>query len=319
MDRGMKKNLNIFIEASSRSKDLTGGFFFDLLQGVLEFTLMLVAPGDRRNQRWGSAPRYPKPQGLSWNGRVHLIRALGLDDASPFGGSIMQIHQNHEELFDFFEKVKHIFNTLGFVHKYPCNVEIYQQGMACKAIYLIEQGSVKLTFIDPQGYEVIVAVRQPYWLLGIASAILGKPHSVTAVTLGKCTLRAIPGKQFLELAESSREITRFIMSLLSQEIQSHIKKVSLLSCLSAEERLQYFLTEIISLENPGKLGEQVEIGIQLKHTELAQLVAVSPEHLSRLLKKMEKKGTLSRNHGALILKNPSALFREALIWKIQKF
>src|SRR3990170_2990163 len=49
--------------------------------------------------------------------------------------------------------------------------------------------------------------------------------------------------------------------------------------------------------------------LPLMHKELAQLIAVTPEHLCRLLREMEQQGIIKRNKGLVVVKDPSFLLK----------
>jgi len=49
----------------------------------------------------------------------------------------------------------------------------------------------------------------------------------------------------------------------------------------------------------------------LKHWEIAQLISVTPQHLSRLLKRLEEEGIIRRNKGWLIISDYQRLQAEA--------
>jgi CRP-like cAMP-binding protein len=61
------------------------------------------------------------------------------------------------------------------------------------------------------------------------------------------------------------------------------------------------------------LKKQVSNPLPLKHKELAQMVAVTPEHLSRLLKALEHEGVIQRNGNLLTVKNAEGLKAESEI------
>ena len=50
-------------------------------------------------------------------------------------------------------------------------------------------------------------------------------------------------------------------------------------------------------------AKEVKLQTPLKHREIAELIAVTPEQLSRLLKGMEEDGLLRREKGWLILRD----------------
>ncbi len=211
---------------------------------------------------------------------------------------------------DCFRDVSSKFKDLGSVFTFPPNAEVYHQGSPCDTVYLIEHGIVKLCHTDNRGRQIIAALRRPHWLLGIPPAILEVPHAVSAVTLGRCTLRSISAKNLLNLADFDHELSCFIRCILSREVYSQIEKTAHLGCMSAEERLEHFLSDLISSQDPEAIRGQMELVIPVRYVELAQILAVTPEHLSRVLAKMESDGCIRRRRGALILTDPAALIRK---------
>lgn len=211
---------------------------------------------------------------------------------------------------DCFNKVSSKFEDLGSVFVLPPNSEICHQGSPCDTLYLIEQGMVKLCRTDSRGRQMIVALRRPHWLLGLPPAILEIPHAVTAVSLGWCRLRTISSKNFLSLADFDHGLSCFIRCILSQEVYSQIQKTAHLGCMTAEERIEFFLWDLISSQEPETIKGHMEISVPLSYVELAQIIAVTPEHLSRLLARMEKDGTITKGRGTLTVKEPAAFLRK---------
>ena len=93
-----------------------------------------------------------------------------------------------------------------------------------------------------------------------------------------------------------------LIRLLCEEVLSHAKKLGVLGCASARERLRGFLSRLVpDICKPSGSKHQVKIHLPLKHKEIAQILAVTPEHLSRLLKEFEQDGFIKREKDGLIL------------------
>ena len=97
--------------------------------------------------------------------------------------------------------------------------------------------------------------------------------------------------------------------MLSKEIYNHGTKVIALGITPAKERLKKILYEMILEQEPTVLQKQIHIHLPLMHKELAQLIAVTPEHFCRLLREMEQQGIIKRNKGLVIVKDPSILLK----------
>ena len=81
--------------------------------------------------------------------------------------------------------------------------------------------------------------------------------------------------------------------------------------MPAIDRLKRLLYEIMTeSKQPLDLSDKVKIYSSLKHKELAQMIAVTPEHLSRLLKRLERDRIIAREQGLIVLNNNRSLTKE---------
>jgi CRP/FNR family transcriptional regulator len=209
-------------------------------------------------------------------------------------------------LESFFEEPNCIVFGWGPLQLYPAHAEIIKQDTLSNAVYFIKSGSVKLTWMDGDGHEVIAGLRDQHWLIGAPAVLLGKPYSFTVTTLTPCSLRCISSGKFLELLRINDEFSMQVMRLLCREIFNHGKKLVMLGCAPARARLIDLLCKFISDEYPRTdLKGQIRIHLPLKYKEIAQVIAVTPEHLSRLLKDLEKQKFIVKEKDASLLVNLS--------------
>jgi CRP-like cAMP-binding protein len=83
--------------------------------------------------------------------------------------------------------------------------------------------------------------------------------------------------------------------------------MSEIACLPARQRLEQLLW---------KIGEQLgesqttnfKVQLPLKHWEAAQLLAITPTYLSRLLAELESDEIISRMNGWIIVRKPASLW-----------
>jgi CRP/FNR family transcriptional regulator len=189
----------------------------------------------------------------------------------------------------------------GPVLTYPSQTEIYQQDTPANAVYYILQGLVKVTWIDSAGHEMIAGLRRQHWLVGAPPVLLGKPYSFTVTTLSRAAFRCISADNFLHLVRTNLDFAMHLMKMLCQEIFSQGKNLVMLGCVSAGERLKGLLYRfILDIFHPAELHEQLKIHLPLKQKELAQMIAVTPEHLSRLMRELEQQRYIKREKNGLI-------------------
>ena len=222
-----------------------------------------------------------------------------------------QMCRESEVCFDSFLDREENIHGWGPAQLYPPNTEVYHQETPANAVYLIERGLVKLTWLEPDGHEVIVGLRRRHWLIGAPAVLLERRCAFTVTTLIPCCLRCISTKGFLHMVNMDAEFCRQLLRMLSEEIYSQGTKVAVLGCMPARDRLTRFLRELVLEQErstePAELQKPMRLQVPLKLKELAQLIAVTPEHLSRLLRELEQQGIIRRDKGWLILTNPSNL------------
>ena len=190
----------------------------------------------------------------------------------------------------------------GPVLLYPSHTEIIRHDTPANAVYFIHRGLVKLTWMDQNGHEVIAGLRHQQWLIGAPSVLLGKTYSFTVTTLTDCALRCISAKNFIHLVKTHTEFSFQLTRILCQEIINHGNRLVILGCMSAKDRLKKLLYKFFGdMHKPSELRNRIKIQLPLNHKELAQIVAVTPEHLSRLLKELETQGVIKREKDGLIL------------------
>jgi CRP/FNR family transcriptional regulator, cyclic AMP receptor protein len=189
----------------------------------------------------------------------------------------------------------------------PEGSQVFQQGSAAKEIYSIEKGLVKLLRREEDGKEAIAAIRYPGCLLGTASVILDEPFSVSAVTVTPCHLYRIAAQDFRSLMRKDQELSWKIHQMMARELDEHLKQLTGIECLTARERLEEFLWQLISSTEPKPSGS-VRLQLPAKHFEIAQLLAMTPQYLSWLIAELEKDEMIQRDRGWLRILRPESLW-----------
>jgi|GEM_PF-515355 len=188
---------------------------------------------------------------------------------------------------------------------YHPGTHIVRQDTPAKAVFLVESGLLKLSRIVHTGSEVIAGLRRQHWIIGAPAVLLGKAYSFTATTLTHCSLRSVSAETFLNTVSTDTHFSFQMLLVLSQEYYNQSETLVGLGCLAAIDRLKRLLYEITA-EVQGS-SKRVKIEVPLKHQEMAQMIAVTPEYLCRLLKKLEQEKIITRDEGSLIVNDTQSL------------
>ncbi len=191
------------------------------------------------------------------------------------------------------------------MRSYPGSMQLFGQGELASDVYLIRRGAIKLVWTDIEGRETIVGLRWPGSFLGLPAIIAGLPNPATAVTLTPCTVEQVPGGRFLQMLRANALLAMRVHEAQSREIVEQTLDLGELAIVSAKMRFISLLQRLT-----GSVSSQVclpdgRLRLPLKKKELAALLAVTPEHLSRMLNELASEGVIAINRQWIIIRNLS--------------
>ena len=126
---------------------------------------------------------------------------------------------------------------------------------------------------------------------------------MTALTLTQCRIRCFPARHFLNLTKTDADFSWDIQQHLSRGIDQYINRLTDIGGFPARQRLERLLHELGAAMEPDEPKGITRFRLPLKQWEIAQLLAIRPEYLNRLLKGMQEEGVISREKGRIILCN----------------
>lgn len=188
------------------------------------------------------------------------------------------------------------------------STKLFHQGFPVDEVFLIDKGLVKLTRINEEGQEMIVGIRSRGSLLGTASLIVRTTHSTTAVALTDCCLYRASTESFLNLVKTDSQFAWHLQQAHSQELHDQTLQLMGFRCLSAQQRFELLVRQLITVMNLDTKQEPLSVHLPLKYWEIAQLVGITPEHLSRTLRQLRKNGIMYRQKGTLIINDFQRLY-----------
>jgi CRP-like cAMP-binding protein len=191
--------------------------------------------------------------------------------------------------------------------KYRAGIELLRQGEIARDVWIIDEGAVKLVYFGEDGRELTVGVRLIGWILGSASVILGKPSPVAAVTMTPCYLQRLDAGTFLEMLDGHSTLSQWLHKMHSQEVFDQLVSLTEGSALSARQRLERLLAQFIERLEDDVQTTDIRVPLPLSHRDLAGLVGITPEHLSRLLRQLTDEGVIRRYKGSIIVTDPRKL------------
>jgi CRP/FNR family cyclic AMP-dependent transcriptional regulator len=171
---------------------------------------------------------------------------------------------------------------------------IFSQDDPCDDAFYVQSGDAKLTIVNPQGKEAVLAIVGPGDFLG-EGCIIGNPvRLATATAMGAVNVMRIEKKEMMRVLHDEQEFAaKFINYMLERNIKIEADLVDQLFN-SSEKRLARAL---LILARYGKPGEPETIVAKISQETLAELVGTTRSRVNFFMNKFRKLGFIHYNGG----------------------
>jgi CRP/FNR family transcriptional regulator, cyclic AMP receptor protein len=200
-------------------------------------------------------------------------------------------------------------DELAPAQAYPKGVQLFREGVLLNEVLLVRAGVVKLARTAGDGRESIIELAFRETWLGAASVIVNRPSPVSAITCTEAMITRITADEFRRQLREAPTLSLRVHEAHARELNRQMGWIDELASLSSLERLKLVMRRFIATLPRQTSDRGVRLNVPLRHWELARLIAVSPEHLSRLFRKMEREGIIERSKGWVIVSDMMRLGR----------
>lgn len=226
----------------------------------------------------------------------------------PSGGFRL-MEQNCVEIENLPAEVWNVLRASATYQDYRPGCQITQQDRVPHHLHVVVIGMVKTVCIATGGDATITGLHSSGWFVCPEAVIAGVPYRTSVFALSSCRLATIPAETFLNLVRTNQHLSWYLHKSQSQEVADLSQQQMLLRTAKTQSRFSHFLCGFLRSTGQGFSVNPVELDMPLKKHEMAQLLAISPEHLSRVEKAMEAEGVIQRNKRSLTVMNPDKLYR----------
>ena len=219
--------------------------------------------------------------------------------------------------------VEHL-EKIRTVAEYPKGSVLFVEGQSARGVFILCHGRAKLSTSSAEGKTVILRIAEPGevvglgWaaaqgvaveVVGLGSAVSGKPYDATAETLEPTQANFISRRDLLEFLAKNGDVALRVAQQLSHNYHAACTEVRYLALAdSATEKLARLLLEW-STGREQKPGGEVRLKVTLTHEEISQLLGTSRETVTRALSELKKRQLVEVKGSTLIIHSRPALER----------
>ncbi len=181
---------------------------------------------------------------------------------------------------------------------------IIHEGEPCRAFFAVRQGAVRVFRVTPDGRMQILHRLGPGRSFAEAAVLnmSSYPASAEAIEDGTEVVE-IGAATFLALFDTDRSMARIMLTSLCCWLRDLVSRVEELSVLSAGARLARHLLDLPARET----DEGLEIVFPTSKKEIAERLGITPETLSRQLRRWQDREVIISKRDRVVLLKPDTL------------
>tara|TARA_B100000029_G_scaffold481992_1_gene531549 strand:+ start:549 stop:1235 length:687 start_codon:yes stop_codon:yes gene_type:complete len=184
--------------------------------------------------------------------------------------------------------------------KYLKNSMIILEEEFGDVVFVVESGTIKITRVNDEGKEVILALLGPGEIFGELAILDGETRSANALAQENCKLLAINSEDFLYILKHHFSVSFNLMCELAKRLRKSDQQIEALSLSDAEHRIGVSLLNLA--EDMGVIRKgKVTIQNLPFQQDIANMAGTSRETVSRVLKILENKSMISKEGHTLTI------------------
>lgn len=196
------------------------------------------------------------------------------------------------------------------VRVYPKGSTVFVGGQEADGLYIIMKGRAKVLMLYPDGREKTLAILLEGEVLGEVTLYGSDLRSATVETLETTTFLVISRDSFRILLLAMPRLSFRVIELLSERLRRANQQIEELTFLNARSRVisgLIFLAE----EHGCAKGKEIHIPFSMTHAELARMVAVSRETVTKVLNELQSTSCIGMGRGQIKILSMSGLRRQS--------
>jgi len=201
---------------------------------------------------------------------------------------------------------EHLLSEVGDSFRVTRGEMIYQPGNPSDSVYVVEEGRVKLAYLDESGKKLTLFILDPGEIFG-EMCLVGETHRRhLATAIEDALIRRISRMDFTEIIEADILYLQLLLEHFAHRVREFEEALEDLAFKDIQARLSRQLLKL-SDEYGVKTEEGILIGFQITHKELADMIGSARENTTLALNRFEREGILDKSRYRIVIKNEAGL------------
>ena len=187
---------------------------------------------------------------------------------------------------------------------------LFHQGQSAQAVYVIEEGRVRLSSFSLDGRERHLMILGSHGLVGDCGWPHSERYTVSALASSEARLRVVDMPRFVAALSEQPLLTQQHRELNSRRLCVLLQQLELQAHNSAGRRICHHLLGLLHAYG-SPLQQGWRIGISFTQQEMGNICGLSRVSVAYVFSRLERQGVIARQQRHLIVLRPDQLEREA--------
>ncbi len=190
---------------------------------------------------------------------------------------------------------------IGVVKHYEKGEEVFGEGERAYGFFYVIEGLVKIYKLSSKGKEQIIHLFGRGEVFGEVVLAGQESYPAFAQAVAPTDLLFFEKKRLLTLLQRRHDLCLNLIVLFAQRLRLLVRQIENLTLRDAGERLLLYLWDL------SRDGAKTILPLEISKSQLALLLGITPETLSRLFQKFKNEGILELKGKEIHLRSPEAL------------
>ena len=201
--------------------------------------------------------------------------------------------------------------TIAQNRNYRKQEVIFHAEDAGTSLFILKSGAVKIAATDRNGREIILKLLYPGDFFGEMALLDGQHRSATVTAVEKVEALVIQQEDFLRLIKDHPELNLTMLLTACRRLRHTDEKVKSLVFADAYGKVAQTLLRL--MQEKGQRGKDgMVLDIPFSQEELAHMVGITRQTLSRVLREYQQAGVLKLGKRRILILDEARIQREAL-------
>ncbi len=171
----------------------------------------------------------------------------------------------------------------------PEGQTLWKQGSENAGVTCVSKGLIALRSLHPDGSSTLLRLAYPGEIAGIRSFLTGRDHQTEAKALLPSRVCVVSRNRANQIVQNNPSVLSRLAIRCIDEIDRNHERIIAAATMSNKEHLAALLQRLMDAHGE-RIGDHYTMRLPLSRSDLADLIGVQPETLSRIVGRLEKDG-----------------------------